>query len=330
MVYGTVTCDARRLDAINRVLEFPDFKHEFHWKKSGSFIEEHKQFVSAIFDCIGRYGLRFRCIVVNARHMKHREFNQSDPDLGLEKYIFHQLMSYTRDYKPGMVRFDVTLDAGREARFPTADKQRMLNARYRSETGFAGDVFESVDTLHSHKSRLVQAADVLSGAVAWVRNKRYETGGEKKESLAAHAAKLARLPSIHPIAKKLGVQRGHYMSFNYRTYQFAEKGFAIWDFDLTKAVHKEQHAASAAQLAAIADPTTKFGDLSSMGYQIRLFCAYCNNYVPNNPPDPQFDRHRITAVYRPKCVKCGTPRVALLDPDPRYAPLLAAANCSDG
>jgi Protein of unknown function (DUF3800) len=326
MVYGTVSCDVRRLDAIKRVLEFPNFYHEFHWKKSGSHLQQHKQFAGAIFDCIKQYRLRFRCIAVNARHMRHREFNQSDPDLGLEKYIFFQLLSYARDYKFGNARFYVTLDAGREDRFPPTHKKRMLNARYRKETGFDHDAFEIVDVTHSHESRLVQAADVLSGAVAWVWNKRYETGGEKKESLATYVAQRARLPIIHPLAKKAGVQSGHYLSLNYPTYAGTEKGFAIWDFDLRKTIQKEQQALSAAQLAAIIDPTTKFGDLPNLGYEIRLSCAYCNDVVPNKPADPQFEAHRVTAVYRPKCSKCGRPRAALLHPDPRDTPLLSIAD----
>jgi hypothetical protein len=326
MVHGTVSCQEQNLTKIMSALEFPDFDHEFHWKRSGSHLDEHIRFVNAIFDCIRRYGLRFRCIFVNTQHMRHREYNESDPDLGLEKYIYKQLLRYALEYVHGTGRFHVTLDAGREKKFPPEVKCRMLNAGYRKHSGFGHDAFLSVGVKSSKESRMVQAADVLAGAVAWVQNERYldKDAGIKKERLARRVAECARLPIVHPLAKRAGLERGKdYRIFHYPTYRYADdKGFSIWDFDLTRDVREDQERESKDQLGAIINRQTKFGDLPSMGYHVRLMCAYCNNEVRNDPPDPQFDNHRITAVYRPKCVKCGRPRVVLLHPDTRDGQLL--------
>lgn len=328
MIYGTVSCAAGRLEHIRELLAFPEHDHEFKWKKSSSYIQKHLEFVTAIFECIKKHNLRFRCIAVNISHMRHREYNQNDPALGLEKYVFKQLLRYSKEYTPGSVTYSVTLDAGREKRFPTADKKRMLNARYRRDTGLDYEAFESVETVLSHECRLVQAADVLSGAVAWVWNKRYESESksmELKKSLASHVAKLARLHPRDPIAKKLGVKAGHYLTLGYRTYP-PTTHFTIWEFELRKGQERELKAISAAQLDAIVDRNSRFGDLPRLGYEIELRCAYCNDTVANKPLDPKFDAQTISAAYRPKCTECASPRIVNLIPDPRHAPLLAALN----
>lgn len=331
MVYGTVSCEAHRLDAITKELEFPDFRHEFHWSEAERHLEEHKEFASAIFRCIkNAQMLRFRCIVVKASHMRHREYNQNDPDLGLEKYIHRQLMRYALDFKDGDGRFYVTLDPGREHKFPPSDKCRMLNLGYRKETGFSIDPFVWVKVEHSHLNRFVQAADVLAGAVAWVRNKRYRNpsnSGKRKEKLVKHIAGKAHLPIKHWHARERRLERGDYLNFHYPTFEaFDTHGFSIWNFDLTFEERAEQKRISHAQLGAIPDPTTTFEQLERSGYHILLACAHCNNKAPNDGSDSKFQNQRITRVYRPKCSVCWKPRVVVLHPDPRDVPLLARLN----
>ena len=187
MVYGTVHCHQGQIEAVRKALEFPDFHHEFHWKRSGSYLDRHKAFASAIFYCMKYHGLRFRCIVVNTRHMRHKEFNESDPDLGLEKYIYTQLLRYALNFKNPQHRYHVTLDAGREKRYPPEQKQRMLNQGFRKRSTLTHAPFVSVSAMSSKESRLVQAADVMSGVVAWVWNKRYndlEKGAKRKAWLS--------------------------------------------------------------------------------------------------------------------------------------------------
>jgi hypothetical protein len=165
------------------------------------------------------------------------------------------------------------------------------------------------------------------GAVAWVKNNRYEDkdAGIKKESLATKIAQRADLPVLHPLAKRDGVERKSYLNCHYPTRKFADdKGFSIWDFDLTQDIHDDQERESEAQLRCLVDRRLTFGDLPDKGYRVRLMCAYCNNDSKNEPPDPKFNAQRIAAAYRPKCVVCGRSRVVLLKPDPREGQLFAA------
>lgn len=322
VVYGTVSCNAVRLEKVTEALAFSHFNHEFSWRRSG-FFSEHKKFVDAIFKCMKQHGLMFRCIVIKTRHMKHKKYNQNDPDLGLEKYIYRQLLRYAKK-QPDAV-FHVVLDEGREARFPPEKKQQMLNDGYLKETGLARDPFLSVRTMSSKASRFLQVADVLSGAVAWVRNKRYDDPkqGPKKGPLVEYIAAKASLPPATDFAEKKGVRMGHYLTFDHETLEWFERNFFIWDFDLTADERRKQEVISAAQIAAIPGLDIRWRDMPGKGHPVRLACAYCENTVR---PDPKFEAALITAKSRPKCSECGRLRVPLLDPDPREGGLTALMN----
>ncbi len=327
MVYGTMTCEERWLDEVRRTLKFPDFLHEFHWSESDRRLRQHQEFVAAIFKLINGNKLRFRCIIVKTSHMRHREYNQSDADLGLEKYIYAQLLQYALDYLTDAGRFHVVLDEGRGHKYPPEQKQRMLNAGFRKQSRFKHDPFVSVTTVTSESSRLVQAADVLTGAVAWVRNKRYKNvsnSGRKKEQLVIDVGRLARPRVTHKDAIARGLERGDYLVLHYPTYRFADShGFTLWNFDLTAERRRELQEISRLQLAALPDFRFHFGELPGRGYEIRLECPYCNDVVANDPPDEKFNRFTVNARYRPKCSECWNPRIALLYPDPRDGGLLA-------
>src|SRR5471030_2440338 len=90
MVYGVVSLPEHRGAEIRKLLEFPDFDHEFHWKRCSSYIREHKEFVTTIFDCLHHREMKFECIVVNRHHMENAKYNDSDDDLALEKYIYRK------------------------------------------------------------------------------------------------------------------------------------------------------------------------------------------------------------------------------------------------
>ena len=146
VVYGTVSCNAAKLEEVMEKLTFANFKHEFSWKRSG-FYRDHERFVDEVFRLIKRRWLIFRCIVIKASHMKQRKYKQNDTDLALERAIYRQLLRYANK-QPDAV-FHVVLDEGREKRFPPEDKQRMLNAGYRKKSGLSRDPFLSVRTMVS-------------------------------------------------------------------------------------------------------------------------------------------------------------------------------------
>jgi hypothetical protein len=322
MVYGVVSLPGHRGAEIKKLLEYPKFDHEFHWKKCGHHIEEHKRFVNTIFDCLHHKQLRFECIVVNRRHMDNATYNDSDPDLALEKYIYRKLLNTALKADPS-ARFVVRLDEGREKRYPPEDMQRMLNQGYRKEhpKRLTHSPFASVKVLSSKRSRFVQAADVLSGAVAWVWNERYKADdkGEDKESLAKLVARRFDTQVTSKLALLRGVKQKHYLSLGYETAAFAERGFSIWDFDLRADKLEKRKTLSAEQCAAFPDPNTRFRDLAG-DYRIDLECVYCGDKIRNSLGNPELNRFnslRVRTRERPMCMECGRRRVAILNPDPR-------------
>lgn len=323
LVYGLVSCPEETAVVIKDRLAFPDFKHEFKWKRCASYIDAHKKFVNAIFDCIHSKQFRFECIVVNRRHMDNARYNDSDSDLALEKYIYRKLLNTALKAGPE-VRFVVRLDKGREKKYPPENMELMLNSGYRKEhpQKFAHLPFRSVKVVESHRSRFVQAADVLSGAVAWVWNKRYDDKdkGQEKESLAALVARRFDTQVTDKLALHRGVKQKHYLSLGYQTLPNVEHGFSIWDFDLRAKKAEERRKFSAAQCAAVPDPKTRFRDLARSNYRINLECVYCNDKIKNSLDEPtlkRFNSLRVSTTQRPICMECGRKRIAILHPDPR-------------
>ena len=322
VVYGTISCNAAKLEEVTERLAFPKFAHEFSWRRSG-FYDDHKRFVDEIFRLKKLRWLIFRCIVIKASHMK--KYKQNDSDLSLERAIYRQLLRYAIK-QPDSV-FHVVLDEGREKRFPPQKKQQMLNDGYLKETGLQRAPFLSVRTMSSYDSRFLQAADVLSGAVGWVRNKRYDDKdqGPKKGPLARYIATKANLPAANAHAKARGIKMGDYLTLDYGTSEIVDRnGFAIWDFDITAGERRKQEEISAAQIALIPGPDTRWKDLPSKGFRVRLACAYCENSVRNFLLDQKFADLRLTGKYRPTCGACGRKRVPIIGPDPRKEGVLLA------
>lgn len=93
--------------------------------------------------------------------------------------------------------------------------------------------------MHSHESVMLQAADLVTGAVAWVSNgylypeKPDSAGYVHHRTLADLIAKKARLASF----KRKGLARvpqGHVETLGWKTVKLLERGFAIWHMDLAK------------------------------------------------------------------------------------------------
>jgi hypothetical protein len=95
LVYGTMDCPRENLPTIRGLLtEALKNRREFKW--SGELSRDLDGFVDTIFKCRAKHGLSFRCMVVNTRHSNHNKYNEGDPLLGLEKYIFYHLLGYAR------------------------------------------------------------------------------------------------------------------------------------------------------------------------------------------------------------------------------------------
>jgi hypothetical protein len=242
LVYGTIGFNASRQSKIEARLRasIPEtLTFERKWNHKG-FLGLYLKFVDQIFACCNDLGLSFRCTVIDAHQANSPEYRSDEPETSLERYIYHHLRGYARrTLAPDTTRFVVTLDQSPLRR--SAEVQAItLNHTFRRDSGKDFDIFESVVDGASKENLMIQAADVLTGAVAWVWNERYASkdASEHKRSLASHIAKRARLPATG-IAAKAGAKRGDLLTLGTPTLPHHESnGFAIWKMDFSKSKHR--------------------------------------------------------------------------------------------
>lgn len=246
LAYGTISFNANRQAAIEKRLRTsipPSPAFERKWNHKG-FLGLYIKFVDQIFACRNDYGLSFRCTVVDSHQANSPEYRSDEPETALERYIYHHLRGYARrTLAPESTRFVVTLDQS-PLRRDAAVQAITLNHAFRRDSGKDFDIFESVEDGLSRDNLMIQAADVLTGAVAWVWNQRYakDDASLHKRTLAAHIAKRARLPATGAAAKA-GVGRGHLLTLGTPTLPHHENGgVAIWRIDFSKSKHRARQA----------------------------------------------------------------------------------------
>jgi hypothetical protein len=316
LAYGTMDCPRSQLPTITALLNgTKKNRREFKW--SGELSRDLTAFVDTIFVCRTKHGLSFRSMVVNTSHSDHRKYNEGDAYLGLEKYIFVHLLGYARrQHMTSTTRFAVTLDKLKDNH--QFDRlRRALNSRVRNESGRHYDMYSEVIGVDSHTHILVQAADVLTGCVAWVWNKRYEKQSDpERVALAEQIARLANL-GLTDRAKTDGVKHGHYMNFGYSTWRHQEThGFAIWELNLRKEMEAELRSLSIEQLACF-PPDMTFAALAERGVKPVMRCIRCDRRNPNILElIPSFSQRPLSDRYRPKCQTCNKRGILLLRPDP--------------
>ena len=318
LVYGTMFCDSENvqpvLDTLVASLGGRDFERSWN---DNRFLHLYIKFVDAIFDCRKKYGLKFRCVVVNSRQSDHKKYNKSDPALGLEKYIFLHLMTYARDVPKGDPSLYVYLDK-RSSRYTGETQKIVLNRRDRLEHGRKTEIFKLVKDVESDESRLVQAADVLAGAVAWVWNKRYdEEPGKHKATLARHIASKAQIP-VPEAHLRNKIAPGDLLTLGHPTLPFAgNKGFHIWALDWEHEHIQEMTLRSKAQLAFF-PPTMRIAEIGSR-YKIDLVCPRCEKSVRDLANIyPQVAKRTLAEAPTPVCSDCRikTKGLLFIRPDP--------------
>lgn len=314
LVYGTMSCERHNVGKILERLEEARQGRDLEWKWSEPHHRElYPGFVKAIFKCRDDLGLRYRCMVVNTRHARHREYNNSDPDLGLEKYIFYHLLDYARRQK-AEAEFHVLLDE-RTPKYTAETQKRALNARDRADNRRTHELFSVVRDVKSTESRLVQAADVISGAVAYVMNERYRapTVSPQKLALAELVAKLAAIPCVGP-ARRLGIRTGDLRSLAMPTFWNTTNdcGFSSWHLHLRTDEEKKLKTLSKEQFTPFSRSQT-YGHIADQGFRIVLECARCDHrnadYLSIRPA---FANRALKDRPLPACGKCGRGGIVLL------------------
>lgn len=177
--------------------------------------------IDAYFKLQERNKLQFYAIVVDTHKADHKTYNDGDREIGFSKYLFTLLYKFWRLWRPD-ARLHAFLDDRTTKHTPDATK-RMLNARARKDDPrLRFDPYRQVEFCQSHRSRLIQMTDIMTGAVAFATNEH-----DKKADAATY--KIGHMNLIASRAKLKTLAKPS---------PYKHPGFDIWHLDFDKAKKK--------------------------------------------------------------------------------------------
>jgi hypothetical protein len=192
---------------------------EMKWTKvSRKKLDDYKSFTKLTIDRTKSGICSFRSIVLEKRLIKWNEFHQGDEHVGLYKFMYQLILHcFIRQKMNGDDVLTVFVDR-KDTKYKLSELLNALRNGSRYWMGANAPKIKTVIPVESKASQIIQANDVLLGAVGFHNNQRDllpETKAEKKE-LAAFIASEAGLSTLR-------TQTPPFMA-----------GFGIWQFDLTR------------------------------------------------------------------------------------------------
>jgi len=281
IVYGTIACETADVPAVTADLDTAvgGYPRELKWHTlSRHDYEVYERFTNTLFDWIRkRQKVRFRSIVVDAQKANYRDYANGDKDLGLQQFIFTLLYTYAQDHAKRAASISVYLDH-RETKYPIELQRLCLNRRDKTEHGRANDLFVKMPpNIQSEDYRLVQAADLISGAVAFVTRKDHRAEGAAKHAvdLASLIAWRAQLPVFDKQALHAGIKSGDIETLGLGMERHASvKGVGIWHLDWGKQREIELRNLSKDQLSHF-PPELTFAQIKQKGFVVNIACTRC-------------------------------------------------------
>ena len=177
-VYGAILVS---LDDIREVQqELTDWRRreqmhgELKWHKveGGLLLRKYK----SLFDLLFRLAkqqrlLQFKAIILDTRAPEYRAYSKGNDEIGFYKSYYHWLLRYFAKFPlRHQCHLRVIIDdrsLPKNAKDPFTKLKFALNNGIRKELGATRDVVTKVEPLGSEKSDLLQAADVLMGAIGY-------------------------------------------------------------------------------------------------------------------------------------------------------------------
>ncbi|SDQ31910.1 Protein of unknown function [Pseudoxanthomonas sp. CF385] len=169
---------------------------ELKWTKvSRAKLAAYQGSIDFYFNWLHPRGASFQALIVNCHELDHRTFNQGDPDLGFNKFLYQLLYQKVGKRFGDMERVVVDLDARNSTRHVT-ELQNVLNTTMIRDNGDPGRApFARVAHRNSKSTRLLQLTDLLTGAIAWHKNSHDARPdcSAAKSALADHTARSVNL-----------------------------------------------------------------------------------------------------------------------------------------
>lgn len=202
-MYGRADRTEQVITAIEKAIG-PPYRgtSELKWTKIRKHnVPMYKSLINALHPLMKSGVVRFHCLVIDSHRANHKEYNEGDRELGFTKYAFTLLYKFARIHAKSSValpEFYVHLD-NRGTRYSPEVTRITLNYRDAREHGRAYEAYKLVHFVESKDNRLVQAADLFTGAVAAAWNR--EHSATHKKDIIEFIERKWFLPSLALLAE---------------------------------------------------------------------------------------------------------------------------------
>lgn len=188
---------------------------EFKWSKcSRKKLDAYKDFVGLLITGAKQNKLHFHSLIVDTYKINNHLYNQGDRDLGFSKFIYQLLIKFGRLYS-GAGHLNVRMD-NRTTSQDLEELRTILNNGIRKRWQVSTRPYRSLALVDSHEHNIIQAVDLVIGAIAHFKNAQVG-GSEHKAALAEHVLNLCGLPNLSDDSP------------------WGERKFSIWNFRFREA-----------------------------------------------------------------------------------------------
>ncbi|WP_439614545.1 DUF3800 domain-containing protein [Reyranella sp.] len=236
-VYGSLHVPQVRFRAVEQKLKLAlgDYPHEIKWNET-RYLNVNVAFLNALMDCWS--SVSYRCIVVSSNQINQAQKAEGRALLRA-KLVYVLLNRYARTTMHDEPEFYVTLD---KDDFDPEVQEITLNRAFLRDHGGDHSAFK-VRAENSKDHLMLQAVDLLTGAVAWVWNggladQPTSNAYRHRYTLASLIAKRTRIAGYKPKGQP-AVPQGDVRTLGHYTVKQREKGFGIFHVDLTKSRHRK-------------------------------------------------------------------------------------------
>jgi len=188
MVLGGVVILEESIPALDELFVKVRQQHniwgEFKWSKcSKAKLQAYKDFAGLLVTGAKKNKLHFHSLIVDTHKINNNLYNQGDRDLGLSKFIYQLLIKFGRLYYH-VGYLDVRMD-NRTTSQDIEELRAILNNGIRKRWQVATRPYRSLAFVESHDHNIVQAVDLVIGAIAHFKNAKV-SGATHKQELAEH------------------------------------------------------------------------------------------------------------------------------------------------
>jgi hypothetical protein len=135
------------------------------------------------------YRMRYHALIIESSKIDRSINAGANREQILERFIFTLIFNFASNFGPENI-YHVFIDSPDGSEGPDVPLKCMLNNKCFSHFEKRTDPFHTVSHVRSEKSRLIQAVDLLSGAVAYETNSLHLAAKPSKHRLALWSAML--------------------------------------------------------------------------------------------------------------------------------------------